>query len=117
LGKDREETLRHLYVDFASALYMERASRHIFGSQIDALNFITGAGGRCQKAQLLPYYVNAAAQHPSFYSNYPFDQWFAFLISQNLVTLDGDSVALAPGGHAIVPYMQVRGYLQTRPIG
>jgi hypothetical protein len=96
---------------------MERASRHIFGSQIDALNFIAGAGGRCPKAQLLPYYANAVGQYPLFYSNYSFDQWLDFLISQNLIIPDGDNLALAPGGRAIVPYMQARGYLQSRPIG
>lgn len=117
LKLSREETLRHMFVDYSAALYLERASRVIFGSQIDAINYLVAIGGTAQKDDLRPYYSQAASANPLVYANYPFDMWLQFLLGWDLVRIEGTKVVLTAAGKAIVPYMQTWGYLNSRPLG
>jgi hypothetical protein len=63
LGKSREETLKHFVVDYTAALYMERAAKQMFGSQIDALNYLIANNGRGTKENLRPIYIYPVAAH------------------------------------------------------
>jgi hypothetical protein len=113
LGRGREDTLKIATVDYVVALNLERASRFIFQSQIDALRFLI-TSNELTRDQIRLFYQTAGDQYPQEYTTYPFENWLGFLASWGLVRLDGERVILTPGGRAIVPYMEVRGYLKRR---
>ena len=108
--------MRRLYIDRSGALYLERASRFILGSQIDALRFLS-MNASANKEQLRTFYMSAAASNPTFFATFPFEQWLNFLAAWNLVSVESDTVRLTAAGTAIVPYMQTWGYLNFRPGG
>jgi hypothetical protein len=113
----KDDAIKYAAVDHAAALRLERVSRIIFGSQIDAINLLTSFGGRIQSEALRSIYNNAVPNFPSVYTNYSFEQWLAFLINASLIRIDGSDVIATPAGKAIVPYMQGWGYLNIRPLG
>ncbi len=114
---NKERALRHALIDFQSALVLERASRSLFGSQIDALIFLGANGGRCTKEELFNFYHAASIKFPEIYSDYSFISWFGFLQNQSLINVGGDTITLMPPGKSIISYMQIRGYLSTRAAG
>lgn len=116
-GETETDILKHATVDFAAALHVEKASRHIFGSQLDAIGFVSGVGGHATKQQLKTFYDQATNQYPEFYQNYSLDRWLEFMINWNLIDVAGDVVTLKPAGKSILPYMQAQGYLVSRPVG
>jgi hypothetical protein len=117
LKKNTEQTLKHEFVESVAALYLGRASRHLFGSQIDVLNFLIRNNGKAAVENLRPFYAAGAAAFPVFYANYSFAQWLSFMTSWNLIQIQGTDVTLRPAGRAIIPYMQNWGYLTPRPVG
>jgi hypothetical protein len=116
-GGNKEEALKRAAIDYQAAVYLERASRYIFGSQIDVLNFLAANGGRSPKDQLLQFYNSATVVYPALYTAFSFDQWLAFLTHWNLITVEGENVISTAAGKAIVPYMYNWGYLAARPPG
>jgi hypothetical protein len=116
-GRTAEDLFRHGFVDYSAALHMERASRSIFGSQLDAIGFLSGVGGQSTLDQIRSYYDQAAGKWPTEYQIYPFERWLEFLTSRGLIEVAADIVKLRPAGKAILPYMQSQGYLATRPFG
>jgi hypothetical protein len=116
-GQSRETVLRRMCIDYDSALYLERASRYILGSQIDAIGFLSANGNTGTREQLRPFYAFGAASQPVAFALFPFEQWLSYLTSWNLATIHDESVNLTGGGKAIVPYMQAWGYLNLRPLG
>jgi len=117
LGKNTNEAIKHALVENLGALYLERASRHLFGSQIDALNFLIRNNGKARIENLRPFYAAGVSAFPTFYANYSFEQWLAFMTSWNLIKIEREDVTLAVAGKAIIPYMQNWGYLVPRPPG
>jgi hypothetical protein len=113
----KDDAIKYAAVDHAAALRLERVSRIIFGSQIDAINLLISYGGRIQSEALRSIYNNTAPNFPTVYTNYSFEQWLAYLINSGLVRIDGSDVVATPAGKAIVPYMQRWGYLNVRPLG
>ena len=116
-GGNRERALRHALIDFRSAAYLERASRFLFGSQIDMLIFLGANNGRATIGEIHKFYAAAVESEPEIYTSYPFESWLGFLANQGLVNREGDIVSFLPGGKAIISYMQMRGTIQTRAKG
>jgi hypothetical protein len=116
-GGNKERALRHALIDFQSAVYLERASRFMFGSQIDALIYLGANNGRGTREEISRFYMAATQAHPPIYAQYPFEGWLGFLQRNGLVGMDSDAIILLPGGKAIVSYMKTRGYLTPRPQG
>jgi hypothetical protein len=116
-GGNRERALRNMLVDFQSAIYLERASRFLYGSQIDALIFLGANNSRATREEIGRFYDAATVKNPNIYQSYSFERWLGFLQSQGLVSVEGDIIALRAGGKAIIGYMQRRGYLTWRAPG
>jgi hypothetical protein len=70
---NREQALRYSLIDFRSAVFLERASRFLFGSQIDALIFLGANNGHATTGELQRYYTAGVESAPEFYTNCPFD--------------------------------------------
>jgi hypothetical protein len=117
LSINREAALRYVIMDLSSALYLERASRFLFGSQIDAIIFLGVNGGRGTKQEVEKFYQTAMSQYPDFYARYSFEQWLGFLIAWGLVERANDAISLTGGGKAMIPYLNSRHYLATKAPG
>jgi hypothetical protein len=117
LNIDYEAAMNYVAIDHVAALRLERASRMIFGSQIDAINMLNLVGGRLSIETLRPTYNAAVAAFPQGYTNYSFEQWLAYLTAWDLIKVEGLEVTIRPAGRVIIPYMQRWGYLNIRPPG
>jgi hypothetical protein len=115
LGSSKEDALRYLTIDYLAALTLERASRYMFGSQIDALEFLVNNNQRATLDEVRRFCSNAAAASPEVYDLYPFEGWLDFLKNRALLQVQDDFVELLPAGKAIVPYLRERGYLENKP--
>ena len=102
--------------DASAGLYLERVYRLIYGSQIAAIEYLQGRSGKGRLNDLRAIYDGATKTYPYIYQSYSFEQWCNFMRTVNLIDVKGDSVALAPGGMAIVPYIAQQGY-PLRPLG
>jgi len=96
------------FAEVSTALHLERASRAIFQSQIDALDALKYKVRT--KNDFKSFYDKAARSQPSVYTNYSFDQWFNFLISWRLVTGPDDAIKVTAAGEAISMYMGEQHY-------
>lgn len=97
-----------LAADTGAALYLERASRHVFESQLEALEALKWK--EWTKAAFRPYYDKAVEAFPAVYLNYSFDQWFNFLLKLGLVSGPDDAIKVTYGGEALKMYMAQQGY-------
>jgi hypothetical protein len=113
----REDALKYAATDSWAALGLERASRYIYGSQIDAINMLNARGGRLPLDNLRPIYGTAVITFPFVYENYSFEQWLLFLTHWDLIRIEGADAIIAPAGKVIVSYLQGLGYLNTRLLG
>jgi hypothetical protein len=116
-NNNREEALKHLLIDFQSATALERASRYIFGSQVDALIYLATVSGTATRMEITRYYEAAKTTSPEMYANYSFEGWLEFLTNNHLISANGDTVSSTPLGKAAVRYMRDRGYLTPHPKG
>lgn len=116
-GGNREQALTYALIDYYSAVLLERASRFLFGSQIDAIIFLAANNGRAIDDEMRRFYDAATDRYPEIYRNYPFEGWLSFLQNEGLVAREREVVSLLPAGKAIISYMQSRGYLTTRAQG
>ena len=80
----------------AAALQLERASRSVFQSQVDALDELKWH--TTNKSAFRPYFDRATQAKPAFYADYSFDQWFNFLIQFGLVEGPDNAVNVTPAG-------------------
>jgi hypothetical protein len=78
LGKTREETLKHTLIDQYCGLVLERASRFLYGSQIDALMFINANNNRATTDEIKHFYDTGAKNFPQIYANYSFENGWGF---------------------------------------
>jgi hypothetical protein len=114
---DRQKAILYAAVDHMAALRLERISRAIFGSQLEALGLVVTFGDRLPRETLRPIYTKATTDYPAMYTNYIFEQWLAFLVNCDLIKLDNEDVVVTPAGKTIIPYMDGWGYLRVRPAG
>ncbi len=112
LNLSENEYMLYLAVDSLGALRLERASRSIFRSQIEAIKHLT-LSGRMPVDGLLPSYTKAATASPEIYENYTFEQWLSYLTSWGLISREGADATVTPAGKAIVAYMERWGYIHV----
>lgn len=117
LNIDRERAYRNVAIDYFAALHLERSSRFLFGSQIDALNFLVTNNSRATRDEIRKLYDAAAAAFPAIYASYSFDSWLGFMQNWGLINAQESLITLLPTGRALIPYMEGRMYLARRPPG
>jgi hypothetical protein len=94
--------------ELGAALHLERASRFIFQSQIDALEALKWRTST--KEAFRPFYIGAVAKAPDVYSGHSFDQWYNFLFAVELIAGTDDAVTVTAAGEAIAMYMAQQNY-------
>jgi hypothetical protein len=70
LGKNQEDTLRYLLIDQYCGLILERVSRFLYGSQIDALIFPNANNNRATRDEIKRFYDTATSSFAEIYKNY-----------------------------------------------
>jgi hypothetical protein len=117
LGKNRAEALKHTLIDQYCGLLLERASRFLYGSQIDALIFINANNNRATTDEIKRFYDTGAKTFPHIYVNYSFEKWLAFMQINGILGFMNNIISATPIGKALIAYMQMRQYLVTRAPG
>ena len=110
-GKERE-FIRHGTALALRQVHYTRVARFIFGSQLNALNFLHSASGAIPLGQIAPFYQRATRRFREIYRNSSFDRWLLFLISNELVTNQQGSVAITDIGRGFLVFLQ-----ETRDTG
>src|SRR5262249_26253086 len=117
LGKSREDSLKHTLIDQYCGLLLERVSRFLYGSQIDAVIFLNANNNRATLDEIKRFYDTAATNFPELYKNYSFEKWLVFMQTNRIVGASDNIVEATSIGKALIAYMQRRRYLVTRAPG
>jgi hypothetical protein len=104
-------------LDQYCGLILERASRFLYGSQIDAVIFLNSNNNRATIDKFRRFYDTGNTNYPEIYKSYPFDKWLAFMQLSGIVVVSDNFVGATAIGKALIAYMQRRQYLLTRASG
>jgi len=95
--------------------FFERTYRIIFGSQLTALDFLN-TGGPHQTAIIEAiFYDTARNMEEAFYTDFSFDQWLSFLLSNSLIAQDGKVVGITVGGRDFLVWLVNAGLSHSKP--
>jgi hypothetical protein len=107
-ANDRQKYLLRVSATIATIALFENIWLSIFGSQIRVLEGLNK--GPIKIDDLRPYYDAATRQQPTFYTNYSFMSWYAFMKGQVLVLEQGDMAALTVRGREFLKFMVSKGH-------
>lgn len=93
-------------------MVLERTYRSIFGSQIAALKRLNVSP--LSRQELQPIYDAAVNAAPSFYRDYPFEAWLAFLKLQELIVEANDSFSISDLGEDFLRYILYQRYPEEK---
>jgi hypothetical protein len=102
-GPDRERFFVRFVASGIFVVFFEITFLNIFGSQIRALEGLNK--GMLKLDGLRPYYDEAAAKNPEYYSRRSFESWLSYLRDQILIRTQGDNVEIAPRGREFLKYL------------
>jgi hypothetical protein len=94
--------------ELASALLLERASKSVYQSQLNALEDLHYT--LVSKDSFRPFYEWGRRANPKAYEKYTFDNWFDYLIYMGLVAGTNDAIRVTHAGEALQMYMKQQGY-------
>ena len=97
-------------------LNAEQTYRMIFGSQIVVLRHLNTYGPRT-RSQIQAIYDQVKMKHPELYSDYPFQQYLAFLTSQRLIATEdqGETFQITDEGKEFLKWMTAASVLEEKP--
>lgn len=87
----------------------------IYGSQIQVLRFLNSNPGGAEGQDFRFCYENAAQQFPIMFSNYPFDEYVEFLVSNELIAKESKRYKISPMGKEFLRYLVTTGRTRARP--
>lgn len=112
----RESLLLRGFADTVAALLLERIYRFIFGSQIDALEFLAYQPNfTSSRDEIRKHYDAAFVAYPGVYNDYSFDDWLNFLLRAELVKISDRMVTLTDLGLAMPGYIVAQRYSKRLP--
>ena len=88
-------------IDQYCGLILERVSRFLYGSQIDALTFLNANNNRVTRDEIKHFYDTATSSFPDIYKNYSFDRWLAFLENNGIIGTADNIVGATSIGKAL----------------
>lgn len=106
----KDDVYKSIIAEFTGAIRLERATRAIFMSQIEALEALKGHAESLTKEMFRPYYEKARQLYPQVYLDYSFDQWFQFLVAMELVNEQSGKVTITEAGKVTNLYMLQQRY-------
>lgn len=105
-GVGREKFLLRNFVTLAIIQRFEHAWFYIWGSQLRALNALNSfKPNGMPKSALKEFYDEGRAAHPTFYTNYSFEDWFHFMETWELVRVDDGICRLTVAGEEFLKFL------------
>ncbi|WP_421765391.1 hypothetical protein [Ekhidna sp.] len=106
-------------INYSKALlavhHFEQVYHFIYGSQIKILIHLNSASGETVES-LKFFYENAAKNNPELFKNFPYQQYFDFLIKQELVIINDDqTVNITWLGRDFLKYIIDNGRTDLKP--
>jgi len=80
-------------------------SYHIFGSQVDLLNHLSGNLYGLILSQIEPIYNLAKETYPASYENRTLNDWLNYLITNNLITQNNDRIIITQYGKDFLKHL------------
>lgn len=108
--KEREKVFIRVLASTLVGNRFESTYKVIFGSQLNALEFINSLSQGAAAETLQIFYKQAAAQQPGFYATYSFDDWLGFIESQGLVVRKEQTISITLEGREFLKHVMQRGY-------
>jgi hypothetical protein len=106
---DREKTLVRALASTNIVLHFERVYGVLWASQLACLRYLNPREEGTEVTEVVPFYELGKAEYPSWYENYPFDRWFGFLRSFNLVLERDSHVFITVAGREFLKYLVATG--------
>ena len=97
-----------------AAWICERIYRLIFGSQIDALQYLN-SDSPADREVIQIYFDAAATAHPDVHEGRTYEVWLGFLISWKLVQVVEDEISISLLGRFFLQYVTQQGLSLQRP--
>lgn len=89
-----------------TAVRSERVYSVIFGSQIRALRELINPARTITIDDLKSHYEDGVkAANPAFYKDFPFEAWFGFLVTHELIQIKDNAVSISDFGRWFLGYM------------
>jgi len=95
--------------ELSASIHLEKASRFIFQSQVEALEALKGRSALTVE-DFRPYYEAATKTAPEIYKSYTFEMWLNYLKNFELISIQPTQVEITNAGAAIAQYMKDRQY-------
>lgn len=96
------------------SLAAERIYRTIFGTQIFILKNVNSSGP-AEREKLLQVYNFAKAANPQIYESYSFEQYVSFLLSQGVLSTNGERYFITETGKQFLKWMTDVGVSESKP--
>ena len=106
---DRERMLIRALASTNIVLHFERVYGLLWASQLACLRYLNPRQEGTEVTELIPLYELGKAEYPSWYENYPFDRWFGFLRSFNLVLERDSRIFITVAGREFLKYLVATG--------
>jgi hypothetical protein len=101
----------------AAALWVvvdfERIYNLVYGSQLQILTHLNSVP-RASEAELRPFYDAAVSQYPDVFRAYPFEPYINYLVSQHLITQQGNTFTITVKGREFLTYLIRQGKFLQR---
>jgi hypothetical protein len=116
-GTERETHLVRAYANTVYTSFFELAYAGSFGSQLKLLRLLSDHPNGVSITEAREFYEEGSAQVPQAYVNRPFQLWFDWLLSGQLVSQQGEIVKLEPFGKELLKFLVDRNYSVNDRLG
>lgn len=106
---------RHLAA-FQLAYSYQRIDRLIFGSQLEILLHLNTLSSPVPRDSVRPFYEQAVAEAPDFFSSYPFESYLGFLSSNGLIHDANGQLTITPEGRYFLVFLAQTGSTGRRSL-
>jgi len=108
---EREKVLIRYLAGLTVTALFEKVYSLIYGSQIGVLQFLNSAGSKGVEINFIqPWFEQAAAREPEWYSGDTPDRWLSFLEVYQLITKTNTNIVITLEGREFLKYIIHQGY-------
>lgn len=112
--KDSVEVLVKHYSALQIAYIFEQIYRLIFGSQLNALDFLNTQPTAQPREAVRIFYTLAASQYPEYYRSYSFEDWLGFMKQSILVREDAGLLHITVMGREFLTHLTKAGLSRNK---
>lgn len=114
-SEERELFFKKTAAGSAARWGLERLYYYIYGSQINALEFMASLPLGVAESDLAGFYETGKTQAPQLYASLTFQNWLTYLTGSNLVILDQGNYKITITGKEFLKYMVDANHTKFKP--